>query len=387
MKTVHQVFFSTASNMAAVASSSVDLIVTSPPYPMIEIWDDMFFCHNPAIMDAVEKSNGMLAFEWMHQLLDPVWKEAYRVLRPGGIACINVGDATRTLNGNFVLYPNHARILSKMLSFGFAPLPEILWRKQTNAPNKFMGSGMMPPGAYVTLEHEHILVLRKGAKKEFKTNADKQNRLESAYFWEERNTWFSDVWFDIKGTSQTIKKDPTGLRIAAFPFEIPYRLIQMYSVKHDTVLDPFLGTGTTMSAAMASGRNCIGFEIEKGFFNAIENAANSIVSRANKRIDERLAAHVRFFSNRVKEKGPLKHNNQCYGFPVMTKQETTLLLNNLLSLEKTSDSQFQVVYSKSPQKEYCRDWTNAISASRPAAPLERPRKSKKNLGPIQKSLL
>ena len=75
----------------------------------------------------------------------------------------------------FVLYPNHARILNSLLDIGFSVLPDILWRKQTNAPNKFMGSGMLPAGAYVTLEHEYVLIVRKGSKREFKTEDEKRN--------------------------------------------------------------------------------------------------------------------------------------------------------------------------------------------------------------------
>ena len=125
-----------------------------------------------------------------------------------------------------------------------------------------MGSGMLPAGAYVTLEHEYILILRKGSKREFKLDAQKQNRRESAFFWEERNAWFSDVWMDLKGTSQNLGNRTARLRSAAFPFDLPYRLLNMFSVKGDTVVDPFLGIGTTMWAAMAAGRNCIGYEIE-----------------------------------------------------------------------------------------------------------------------------
>ena len=69
-------------------------------------------------------------------------------------------------------------------------MPAILWRKPTNAPNKFMGSGMLPPNAYVTLEHEYILMFRWGAKREFSQEEQKRSRRESAYFWEERNGWF-----------------------------------------------------------------------------------------------------------------------------------------------------------------------------------------------------
>ena len=74
----------------------------------------------------------------MHEVLDKAWAESYRALKHGGIACINIGDATRTLNGDFQLYSNHSRILASCLNIGFASLPDILWRKPTNAPNKFM---------------------------------------------------------------------------------------------------------------------------------------------------------------------------------------------------------------------------------------------------------
>ncbi len=168
MKTNHKIIFSNSKNMDDVPSESVDLIVTSPPYPMIQMWDEMFCKQNPSIEAALKKVEGSAAFEMMHKILDPVWNEVFRVLKYGGLACINIGDATRTINGNFALYPNHMRILKCLLRIGFTALPDILWRKQTNAPNKFMGSGMLPAGAYVTLEHEYILTVRKGPNREFK---------------------------------------------------------------------------------------------------------------------------------------------------------------------------------------------------------------------------
>lgn len=126
----------------------------------------------------------------MHQELDKVWKESFRVIKPGGFLCINIGDATRTINGKFTLYNNHSRITKACIDFGFVGLPNIIWRKQTNAPNKFMGSGMLPCGAYVTLEHEWILIFRKGDKRIFKSANEKLVRMKSSFFWEERNVWF-----------------------------------------------------------------------------------------------------------------------------------------------------------------------------------------------------
>ena len=87
----------------------------------------------------------------MHQVLDGVWHEIGRILVPGGIVCINIGDATRTIQSQFRLYANHARIIRCFHQMGFHQLPTIIWRKTTNEPNKFMGSGMLPPGAYVTI--------------------------------------------------------------------------------------------------------------------------------------------------------------------------------------------------------------------------------------------
>ena len=146
------------------------------------MWDEVFSGLNPSIQDALRRSAGMEAFEGMHHELDHVWDEVYRVLKEGGVACINIGDATRTLDGNFCLFTNHARILSYFQTLGFSSLPAILWRKQTNAPNKFMGSGMLPAGAYVTLEHEYILIFRKGRKREFNKIHEKKIRRESTFF-------------------------------------------------------------------------------------------------------------------------------------------------------------------------------------------------------------
>ena len=140
---------------------------------MIGMWDDMFGDQNPEIKKALACSDGRRAYELMHEILDSVWDELFRVLKDGRFACINIGDATRKVKDDFCLYPNHARILNYLLNIGFSVLPDILWRKQTNAPNRFMGSGMLPAGAYVTLEHEYILIVRKGSKREFRTEDEK----------------------------------------------------------------------------------------------------------------------------------------------------------------------------------------------------------------------
>ncbi len=285
----------------------------------------------------------------MHKILDKVWAEVYRVVKEGGFACINIGDATRTINGDFALYPNHIRILQYLTELGFSPLPCILWRKQTNAPNKFMGSGTLPAGAYVTLEHEYILILRKGSKRNFASEFDKKKRRESAIFWEERNNWYSDVWFDVKGTLQNLKDKVTRLRSGAFPFELVYRIINMYSVKGDLILDPFLGTGTTTIASMVSARNSIGFEIDDTLEAIIAGATSDIPNVGNIYTANRIKKHLDFIESRKQANKSIKHCNQYYGFPVIMSQERELYLNEILTLKKVKKNIYEVAYSDKPE--------------------------------------
>ena len=104
MKTFHKIFFKNSTDMSEIDSETVDLIITSPPYPMIEMWDSLFSTLNEEIKKALDIGNGKKAFSLMHLELDKIWKECSRVLKAGGIACINVGDATRKINDNFQLF-------------------------------------------------------------------------------------------------------------------------------------------------------------------------------------------------------------------------------------------------------------------------------------------
>ena len=351
MKTDHRLFFADSKKMKAVADQSIDLVVTSPPYPMIEMWDDTFAGQSKKVDKALGDRDGDQAFEMMHQVLDRVWKEVVRILKPGGFACINIGDATRTIGKRFMLYPNHARILSYLYGKGLCPLPAVLWRKQTNAPNKFMGSGMLPAGAYVTLEHEYVLILRKGDKREFDIPSEKADRRRSALFWEERNQWFSDVWMDLKGARQTMQDKKVRERSGAYPFELPYRLINMYSVAGDTVLDPFLGAGTTMIAAMVSARNCIGFELEADFVREIRNTVDHMVPFGNQVITERLGRHEEFVKDRLSAGKAIKHESASYGFPVVTQQEKEIFFHWPERVDSEYKDRFTVSYRTTHLKE------------------------------------
>ncbi|MEX2443959.1 MAG: site-specific DNA-methyltransferase [Alkalispirochaeta sp.] len=340
MPTNHRVVFESATRLTAVEDHSVDLIVTSPPYPMVAMWDSVFGEQNSAIQASLNDENGADAFGLMHEILDDAWRESVRVLRPGGFACINIGDATRTIGGSFRLYSNHSRIIRTFESIGMQSLPVILWRKQTNAPNKFMGSGMLPAGAYVTLEHEYILVFRKGGKRTFGPD-DRNLRRRSAFFWEERNQWFSDVW-DFKGVRQKLGDTSTRGRSAAFPFELAFRLINMYSLQGETVLDPFVGTGTTIAAALSSARNSMGVEIDGRFSDAIDSTIRTFIPSANDRQIRRYEDHLEFVRTYAADKGTqLSHTNSPHGFPVMTKQETDLELRVVDRVERVSACEYR----------------------------------------------
>jgi len=223
--------------MSEIKDGSVHLVVTSPPYPMIEKWDTMF---------------ENLCFRTQHNSLTLTWVECARVLCNGGIMCINIGDATRTIKGKgFACYPNFAAITMKMYNLGFTPLIPIFWKKISNRPNAFLGSGMLPPNGYVSQDHEYIAIFRKGPLRKFKPK-DK-TRYDSQFSKSERDIWFNQTW--------TVGGAKNAKETSEFPLQIPNRLIQMFSIKGDTVLDPFCGTGRCMKTADFLHRKGIGYDI------------------------------------------------------------------------------------------------------------------------------
>ncbi len=344
MYSKHKFIFEDARRLANHPAESIELVVTSPPYPMVAMWDTFFTDLNPDIGYALAAGDGRRSFELMHQMLDEIWELLPGILSPGAFVCINIGDAVRTVQGQFQLFPNQARIQKKFMELGFDLLPAILWRKQTNVPNKFMGSGMLPAGAYVTLEHEYIIIFRKGGKRKFLTEQARQNRLQSALFWEERNVWYSDLW-GFKGIRQATGNSEIRVRSAAFPLLLPFRLVNMYSVFGDTVLDPFLGTGTTSLAAMAAGRNSLGCELDVNFEGLIR--ARILESRDTlKELNrQRIADHLEFVNTRREEGKQLKHINEHYKFPVMTRQEVSLRLPLMESVKEIEKNGYFAYYS------------------------------------------
>lgn len=269
MPTHHQIIIGNSKRMPELEDNSIELMITSPPYPMIQMWDELFCESDQKIAMLWHKlerggDDGVMRqiYDLMHQNLAEVWAETYRVLTDGGIAAINIGDATRSFNGKFQLFPNHARIIEICEKIGFTALPYILWKKPTNRPKykgkgAFLGSGFLPPNAYITLDCEFILLFRKGRLRKYEPHD--VERYASRFTKAQRDVWFSQIW-DFKGVRQTA--GALERRTAAYPDEVAERLIRMFSVKGETVLDPFLGSGTTVKAAILNDRNSIGYEID-----------------------------------------------------------------------------------------------------------------------------
>jgi len=276
MQTQHRIILGNSQQMSELTDGSVQIMVTSPPYPMIAMWDDMLAKTEPKIGESFQKLDATdedetvrQIYTEMHDYLSKVWKETYRVLVDGGIACINIGDATRTINEKFQLFPNHSRIIEVCEKIGFTTLPYILWKKPTTKPmykgkGAFLGSGFLPPNAYVTLDCEFILLFRKGNLRKFKPKDAR--RYESAFTKKQRDEWFSQIWA-VKGTRQTSSQ--LERRTAAYPEEITDRLIRMFSVKGETVLDPFLGSGTTTKIAIQNERSSVGYEVDQNLLPVV----------------------------------------------------------------------------------------------------------------------
>ncbi len=250
-----------ARRLDGIAAESVHLVVTSPPYPMIPQWDDLF------------ARLGATTYPGMLSVLEEAWRACHRVLVPGGILAVDIGDALRRVDGEFRLWPNHAETLVAAGRVGFRPLPYVLWKKPTNKPNAFLGSGFLPPNAYVTLDCEFLLLFRKGSLRRLPPHDARReaSRLSRA----ERDCWFSQVWSDVRGAPQGAH----GARSAAFPSAIPERLVRMFSVVGDTVLDPFAGTGTTLAAAVRCGRHAVGVEWDPAVYARLVERAASFGAR------------------------------------------------------------------------------------------------------------
>jgi DNA modification methylase len=238
--------------MTEVADASIDLVVTSPPY-----W------HLKDYGVSGQIGYGQSLHEYLKDLY-LVWRECFRVLRQGARLCLNIGDqfARSAVYGRYKVIALHAEFISQCEQIGFDFLGSIIWQKKTTmnttggAP--VMGSYPFPPNGLVEIDYEFILIFKKpGQGKKVSREIKEASRLTK----EEWKEYFAGHW-RFGGARQVGHE-------AMFPEELPRRLIKMFTFRGDTVLDPFLGSGTTVKAALDLGRNVVGYEINPDFLEVI----------------------------------------------------------------------------------------------------------------------
>lgn len=250
--TEHAILFADSRNMAELPDESVHLVITSPPYWHIKDYG----------------CDGQIGYgQSLHEyLLDlsRVWRECYRVLRPGRRLCINIGDqfARSVVYGRYKVIPLHAEVVAQCETIGFDYMGAIIWQKKTTMNTTggavVMGSFPYPPNGIVELDYEFILLFKKPGES---SPVPAETKEASALSRDEWKEYFSGHW-NFGGARQMAHE-------AMFPEELPRRLIRMFSFMGETVLDPFLGSGTTAKVAMELGRRAVGYEIQREFERVI----------------------------------------------------------------------------------------------------------------------
>ena len=248
MKINHTIINGDSRRMAELQDKSVHLVITSPPYWQLKDYG------------SDEQIGFNDSYESYINNLNLVWKECYRVLNNGCRLCINIGDqfARSVYYGRYKVIPIRTEIIKFCESIGFDYMGAIIWQKKTTTNTtggaSIMGSFPFPRNGIISIDYEFILLFKKlGSPKK----PDKKIKDLSRMIKEEWKEYFSGHW-NFGG----VKQDG---HIAMFPEELPKRLIKMFAFVGDTVLDPFLGSGTTSLAARNLGRNSVGYEINPEF--------------------------------------------------------------------------------------------------------------------------
>ena len=258
MKTTHRIIHGDSRQMNIVADESVHLAITSPPYWQLKDYgtSTQIGYHE--------------TYESYINNMNLVWKECHRVLHPGCRLCINIGDqfARSVYYGRYKVIPIRTEIIKFCETIGFDYMGAIIWQKVTTTNTTggatIMGSFPYPRNGILKLDYEFILLFKKQGNSPKPTREQKELSVISKEDW---NTYFSGHWY-FAGAKQ-------DRHMAMFPEELPARLIKMFAFVGDTVLDPFLGSGTTSMAARNLARNSIGFEINQDFMPTIKQKLNA----------------------------------------------------------------------------------------------------------------
>lgn len=268
LSTTQTIHVSDSRDLSMIQDDSVHLVVTSPPYWNLKKYND----HDNQLGHIDD-------YQQFLDQLDKVWQECFKKLVIGGRLVIVVGDVllSRREFGRHKVVPLHADIQVRCEKIGFDNLAPIIWHKISNAKfevegnSKFLGKPYEPNGI-IKNDIEYILMLRKNGG--YRKPSYDQRRL-SIISEVEFNKWYQQIW-DFNGAS-------TKVHPAPYPEELSNRIIRMFSFVTDTVLDPFLGSGTTMVSAIKNGRSCIGIEIDESYaemaYNRINNGFGQLFER------------------------------------------------------------------------------------------------------------
>jgi len=257
LKTTHKIITGDSRQMNLIPDKSVHLVITSPPYWQLKDY-------------GTENQIGFHeSYESYINNLNLVWKESLRVLHPGCRLCINIGDqfARSVYYGRYKIIPIRTEIIKFCETIGFDYMGAVIWQKVTTTNTTggatIMGSFPYPRNGILKLDYEFILLFKKQGMPPKPTNEQKELSVMTKDEW---NTYFSGHWY-FAGAKQ-------DGHIAMFPEELPARLIKMFAFAGDTVLDPFLGSGTTALAARNLGRNSVGYEINPDFIPIVKDRLN-----------------------------------------------------------------------------------------------------------------
>jgi site-specific DNA-methyltransferase (adenine-specific) len=257
MKTVHKIVIGDSRRMKEIPNEAVHLIITSPPYWQLKDYGNG---NQIGFNDTYE--------EYINNL-NVVWNECHRILHKGCRLCINIGDqfARSVYYGRYKIIPIRTEMIKFCESAGFDYMGAIIWQKVTTCNTTggatVMGSFPYPRNGILKLDYEFILIFKKYGEP---PKVNKEIKEQSKLTIEEWNHYFAGHW-NFSGEKQ-------DKHLAMFPEELPRRLIKMFSFVGDTIVDPFLGSGTTALVAKNLQRNSISYEINEKFLPIIKDKLN-----------------------------------------------------------------------------------------------------------------
>jgi len=251
MATIHKLIIGNCVIMKEIPDETVHLMVTSPPY-----------------FNAPFDYNGLFKdYEQYLRVLRRFAKETFRVLQEGRIAVLNIDDML--INGEkFPIVADAIKIFQKA---GFRYRDRIVWKKPDGYLRISRRSGVILQNPYPMYFYpdnllESIIIFQKGKfnYRSISTEIRESSKINTKEFSDKK--WYMTLW----EINNVLPGSPLEKGIAAFPYELPYRIIKLFSYKGETILDPFVGSGTTMKAARDLGRNSIGIEIKKPLVTIIK---------------------------------------------------------------------------------------------------------------------